>query len=632
MNEASSAPHLSAPTAPPRGAWVAAALAMALASGCRVSGDSRLTDAQLPDAGPACAEELRRECLRAGLACVPGLGCARCVPGTIGCDPSGAPARCADDGTWRPTAERCEAIEGGGCEEGRCVDLCELAVSRRSYEGCELYAVDLDSYGGASLDASRQQFAVIVSNPSTRSARVRVEVEDGPIGGASAVRTVASADIAPSGLQVFELPRREVDGSSERGSNDGTHTALTSAAFRIVSTVPVIAYQFNPLVNEGRFSADASLLLPSSALGTRYTVVGWPQCFGPGPVEDGSEQIRAFVTIVGTAPGTEVTVTMGPGVRRVAGGSGLEPSRAGDVVTVTLDAFDVLNLETARRGGDFSGTRVEASAPVAVFSGNESADVPFYEDPALRTGAADHLEEQLPPDAVLGRAFAIALQPQRTRAVSSAMASPPFAVVEEPEWLRLVSAEERAVNVRTTLEAPYDAFTVEPGETVTIVVRQNAWIEADGKLSAMQFLAGQELVGIPFSLPGGDPSSLVVPALEQLRDRYALLTPFGFAFDFVSVVAPATASVRLDGTPVEMLGCETEPLPTLASTAPYVVHRCQLSFPSIGPAPGYVIDPSRQADGVHVVESDLPVGVSVYGFDQFISYAYPGGLDLRPLD
>jgi hypothetical protein len=45
-----------------------------------------------------------------------------------------------------------------------------------------------------------------------------------------------------------------------------------------------------------------------------------------------------------------------------------------------------------------------------------------------------------------------------------------------------------------------------------------------------------------------------------------------------------------------------------------------------------VIDPSRQADGVHVVESDLPVGVSVYGFDQFISYAYPGGLDLRPLD
>jgi hypothetical protein len=32
------------------------------------------------------------------------------------------------------------------------------------------------------------------------------------------------------------------------------------------------------------------------------------------------------------------------------------------------------------------------------------------------------------------------------------------------------------------------------------------------------------------------------------------------------------------------------------------------------------------------VQSDLPVGVIVYGFDSFVSYAYPGGTQLREIN
>jgi hypothetical protein len=39
-----------------------------------------------------------------------------------------------------------------------------------------------------------------------------------------------------------------------------------------------------------------------------------------------------------------------------------------------------------------------------------------------------------------------------------------------------------------------------------------------------------------------------------------------------------------------------------------------------------------QDDGVHRVTSSAPVGVSVYGFDSFKSYAYPGGLRLTILE
>ena len=36
----------------------------------------------------------------------------------------------------------------------------------------------------------------------------------------------------------------------------------------------------------------------------------------------------------------------------------------------------------------------------------------------------------------------------------------------------------------------------------------------------------------------------------------------------------------------------------------------------------------RVKDGVHVLKSSKPVGIVAYGFDQYVSYGYPGGLNL----
>ena len=37
-------------------------------------------------------------------------------------------------------------------------------------------------------------------------------------------------------------------------------------------------------------------------------------------------------------------------------------------------------------------------------------------------------------------------------------------------------------------------------------------------------------------------------------------------------------------------------------------------------------------DGVHFIRSDDPLSVIVYGYDQYVSYGYPGGLNLDVVD
>src|SRR5206468_1253200 len=73
---------------------------------------------------------------------------------------------------------------------------------------------------------------------------------------------------------------------------------------------------------------------------------------------------------------------------------------------VKLGEFDVLNLEgadlTPYGAADFTGTRVEADGPLAIFSGVQCTLIP--DDSG---GACDHLEEQTFPRSPLGHDYAV---------------------------------------------------------------------------------------------------------------------------------------------------------------------------------------------------------------------------------
>lgn len=596
------------------------------------------------------------DCGASGLICSSALGaCATCNPGDGRCSGQ-VPERCSSDGAAWEQRSACDGTPGSACRAGGCVDLCGLAASQRSNVGCEYWAADLDNANvGVSLNAASQQFAVVVSNAQPDIiARVTIERDDTAPGDPSAPVQVAAADVPPLSLRVFKLGPREVDGSAPGEFDTGTHTALTRAAYRITSDVPVVAYQFNPLENVNVFSNDASLLKPVEALANNsgqlsndYVVLGWPQTiastedpdtnFNPANPID----LRGFLTIVATRPDT--TVRVEPTTRVLGDGAGIAPTEPGDSLEVKLQPFDVLNLETDDFNADFTGSLIYADQPLVVFSGSEASDAPFFETLATRQCCADHLEEQLDPVRTAGRRFVATVGWSRTRAVSEAGAT--VGVVEQVEYYRVIAVTDAGATVNTTLDGADRTFTLDgKGDFADLAASRDFTIDASAPIMVGNISPSQNAAGIPRGLPGGDPSFIVLPPVEQHRPNYVFLTPDKYSFDFIRIVAPPDTTVVLDGRIIVQSGnvvvdpltvCERFPGDGLTEEQrgsplpPFFTYRCQLSFPVIDPQQdSNNLLPGSQNDGVHRLDANRPVGVLVDGFDAFVSYAYAAGTEL----
>jgi hypothetical protein len=210
-------------------------------------------------------------------------------------------------------------------------------------------------------------------------------------------------------------------------------------------------------------------------------------------------------------------------------------------------------------------------------------------------------------------------------------------VAPEPEYVRFVAARDGVTTIQTTLPPPDDVLVLTGiGSWREVAVEGDFLAESDQPVHVAQISASQDAANIPRGLPGGDPSLLVVPPREQFRSDYVFLTPDKYAFDFVMVAAPPNADVRLDDEPLDQYGCEVAPADGLdeatrgSPTPELLAYRCQLSFPLVDPESGAIL-PGIQRDGVHRVASTEPVGVLVFGFDAYVSYAYAAGTELREL-
>ncbi len=519
--------------------------------------------------------------------------CVGCTPGTRVCvgDQVGF---CEDDGTL--TAEdTCEATEQ--CLAGACRDRCETAASRRSYLGCSFTAVATANIVDPIFD---DDFAVVVGNPSDSEEAV-VEVTRG--GAVVASETLGPRTTAAIPLSV--VPELKPHDAS---------VVVVDGAYKVASSQPVAAYQFNPLnfsVFDGvedfySYTNDASLLLPDHALDDEYVASTYPTWGISTPKE--TDWIPGFVAVAAVEDGT--TVTVDPRAFTLAGD--VPASAPGELITATLDAGDVLQLFSRRvdglptpspevcgdlggtfgetRGapvcldgpdGDLTGSSITADADVAVFAGHPCTFVPFDE------AACDHLEEMMLPRSTWG-----------TEVAMVAPTAPGLTGVAESIY-RVLSGVDG--NVVTFSPPVAEGVELDDGEYLEFAANEDFVIRGTGAFLATQALSSRDAV---LPVEGGDPALGQGIPVAQWRDRYDFLAPATYSTNHVGLVAPAGTHVYLDGVLVD----------------------------SWFPIPGEDLVATRiEIDGgAHRIQSldGVGFGLTLYGYARFTSYLTPGGLNL----
>jgi hypothetical protein len=440
-----------------------------------------------------------------------------------------------------------------------CMTPCEKAAYDRSSVGCVYYGVDTNALGGP--------YAIAVSNvDSSATANVVVEVKNGATWSAVPGGMFA---LPPHMVQTLTVPRRYADGS----------TIYAGGAYRVTSDLPVISYQFAPIDGSASFLSDASLLLPVSSLDKYYIVSAWP--YG----EDVANVPRPSHIQIAASEACTVTVTSP--IATVAGTNApaLQPNVP---QTFTLAEGDYLQLTVQNLNESFTGAYIESTAPVALFSSNDCANVPNTPDQCC----CDHLEEQIFGLQTWGKSYLAAQMPRRQ--------------TEGSIWQIL--AQQDNTNITFTPAAGVTGLpanvTLNAKQKVEYEVRGSTTpgdflVEADKPILVNQFTVGAFHVQVNSML--GDPDMIQAIPTEQYLASYTVLVPSTWINDYFVLTRKAGAMILVDGVPPNATW----------NTVPGGWETAVITIP----------------DGVHTLESNTPFGVAVNGYDDYDSYAYPGGLN-----
>jgi len=483
------------------------------------------------------------------------------------------------DPTINPAAlESCsDGIDNNcnGITDTDCLSPCDLAALTRSSVGCEYFALDTDN-ADASHDA--MPYAVVVSNTETTAAAyVEVQVRSG-----GSWQVVQSATVPPLDLHQFTLPDRHID-----------HTGINLAgAYRIVSDLPVIAYQFQPVDGVSSYSSDASLLLPTSSLDTIYHVVGLG-----GTVGGYMPQIAIAVA----HDNTQITVTTTTATMAGGGVPALSPG-VPYTFPQTFNAGDHIQIASTGGNEGFTGSVVQATQPVSVFSAHEAMYIP---SPCC----ADHLEEQMFGLQTWGHRYVAARIPVRNTGGSVDPIIWQIYASEGPTTVDFVHSP--GVTFSPALP-PGNQITLQAGEVAlysvggTTAAPGDFIVDADQPIHVMGYMTSSDSTNAA-PQHAGDPAMMQMIPVEQLLDSYVVLVPPNWTNDALIVLKPVGSTVTLDGAAI-----------------------AQGSFITIndGTTPvEWEVARIATADGVHTLTGTAAFGVIVVGYDAYDSYAYPGGLD-----
>jgi len=378
---------------------------------------------------------------------------------------------------------------------------------------------------------------------------------------------LVEVDLMSGQLDPSGLPRIDLPTRVDRDPTKAPIDGVIELGINVTASSPISVYA----IVENDYFTDAFLALPVTTLGREYWVLSYM-----------TAGVGAAFAVVATEDDT--TVTVAPSISTVS-------RTAGVAYEVSLDRGEVYVLVDMDE--EFSGTRIVSDKPVGVISSDACTNI--------AVGACDTIVAMLPPVKSWGREFAVMNLAGRE---------------ESGHLLRVMAARNSTTVIIDREDGASETVTLDAGEFLEtpVLVDEAASVRADRPVMVAQFATGD------FNGDIGDPFMTLVPPSPQFLtaytvgvagERFVVGSP-GLSNHWASVITTAAGrdQVRVGGAPVSAF--TTDEWKQLTGTL-------------------FGINVNLENQAYRIETSGEPLGVNIYGFRDYESYAYPGGMAFRAI-
>jgi len=505
------------------------------------------------------------------------------------------------------------------CSAGECVDPCEAAKANKSSIGCEFYSVaPATNFEGGSC------FAALLANTWSTPITLHVELNGQALNLADIARStqgsgdnltyqpLVNGELAVGQVAVLFLAQDETN--TAVGCPAGIKAGISSQAgltgtgfgkaFHLTTSAPVSAYDIFPYGGAISAVTSATLLIPTSAWGLNYVSADGYPALNFGSVKD-----TPFTQIAAAEDGTVVTVKP---TKAIVGAPGVAATPAGMPQTYALSKGQVLQFAQPSK---LAGSAISANKPISAWGGASCMNIPALDC------CCDSAHQEFLPVSALGFEHVAARYRNRMPGLD-----------ESIPWTLTGTVD--GTHLSYTPEAPMGApLTLESGQVVTFNADTPFTVQSEDAAHPIHLMSHMtsgyvvcpEDEAVPSSLQNrcGDPDFVNNVPPEQWLKSYVFLTDPTYGNTHLVFVRKLAKDGTFKDVTLDCLGV-VPGFETVAPGSPYQVARVDLVTEG---------KPQGQCtNGLHHSESDAPFGLTVWGWDAWVSYAYPAGMNLHPLN
>ena len=497
-----------------------------------------------------------------------------------------------------------------GCGPNGCIAACDAAAANKSSIGCDYYAIPADGWSTTynSGGAAGNCFAAFVNNVWSTSLNVTLvwkgQTINGnnfaylPQGNGSSLtyQKIPSTGIPPNSMAIVFLNDYAAGQGELKVNCPATVQAAVSTedmvnphltgkehAIEIKTDVPAVVYDIYPYGGATSYISSATLLLPTTAWDTNYvaTTMGSSNTYS----------FPAGIDLVAQQDGTSITLLPTSNITAAGGVGG---ATAGSPVTYSINKGETIHIMQVAdgSGNDLTGSVVQSNVPIGVWG--------------------EHFcmtQDQPPPWRIVGMVDGTTLTYDPP--VSGAPAT-----VKEGQLVEFGAGATDFHVKSQDAQHPFYLAAHRPGYDCDAAHQQIPPIKA----------LGDDYVAIAneatyYDVGGPETVNVVPPA--QYLNAYTFFTDPTYGYTEIALVRQKAGDNTFHDVTLDCLGAVSG-WKAVGASGQYQYTHVDLSTAGSGVG--------KCNNGLHTIKSDVPFGITVWGYDSASSYAYPAGASVKPIN